>query len=196
MKPSISPQVKDKIVAKARVRAQEIQDEASEISGQKIENGSLFTRLVGAAALIEILNNFNIAAVLQAGTCIWPRVGLEELKGQLANPKLYFAHCWESMDEHPSAAGWKPGQPLTAHVWVALAETCEIVDIATRHFVHTYRVTCDDEWTGPSPPDYFWSDTHPEQVFYLPYKSAILFFANVYERFNFLWATENYVAKE
>lgn len=106
----------------------------------------------------------------QAGTMSWPMVAPEEDDGISAT---HWSYVW---DPHglPTAISVATGNLPEIHVWAALVDTHEIIDISTRGFktaaeAHGYK------WSAPDPPDYLWTKEPPSNTVYKPVLEACKF---------------------
>ena len=128
-----------------------------------------------AACTVVSLRNEGVRAVLQAGSCHWPRITLEQAKRE-ADPIYTFGYEWE-----PDSATTRRHILLNMlpemHVWAAIPATNEIVDLTSGQFPAQCRLLQNLDWPGIQPPDYFWckadKDVWPKNVCYEAKESAI-----------------------
>jgi hypothetical protein len=105
-----------------------------------------------ALAAAEALAARGERPVLQAGTHLWRCVASADDDG--VSP-THVGYVWDPSDA-ASAAALELGLMPEMHVWVALPDRREVVDLTTRHLPERAR-RLGLRWTEPQPPDYLWA---------------------------------------
>jgi hypothetical protein len=131
--------------------------------------------LFWAAHAMEALQAEGLRAIVQAGTCLWPRVRPEDFDGLPPAEPTHFGYEWQP-DDPATLARIKAGLLPEIHVWVAVPDRAApgggvIVDFTTGYFPGN----CPFPWLGPMPPRYFWGGPGdlPDLTFYRAEPSAI-----------------------
>ncbi len=110
--------------------------------------------LYAAMSLMHVLDVIGIRAWIQAGTCYWPRLTPEQAKSE-DDPIYSFGYEWE-----PNSFDTQVRIALDTlpemHVWVAIPDTNEIVDLTSGQFPVQCQNLLKLDWPGIKPPDYFW----------------------------------------
>jgi len=89
--------------------------------------------------------------IIQAGTLNWPIVTVEQDDG--VSP-THLSFEWNP-DHIASKFARDCGKMPEMHVWAAIPDTGEIIDMTTRflpQIANTFKLV----WRGPQPPEYFW----------------------------------------
>lgn len=121
-----------------------------------------------SVAMCRALLDEGERAILQAGTCMWPRVQPDQDDGVSST---HFSYVW-SPDEPASIMAIMAGNLPEMHVWVARPDANEIIDITTGTLpIHARE--CGMDWPGDPPPDYLWDSQLPDGVVYSPEINAI-----------------------
>ena len=125
--------------------------------------------LYWADTTCKVLTSAGIRTVLQAGSMSWPRINPEQDDGVM---NTHLSYVWEPHN-HTTIQRLMDGLLPEIHIWCAIPETMEIVDLTTRY----HQQQCQDlgmDWLGDPPPDYLWSDQKhwPDRVRYVPDRSA------------------------
>jgi len=122
---------------------------------------------------VEALRKHGLAAILQAGSCQWPRITPEQDDGKCAT---HFGYVW-SPGEGQSVLARAMGVMPEMHVWAALPNEGEIVDFTTGFFPEQARIIGNFDWPGPKPPKFVWATTSeiPRGVVYRAEMEAIKF---------------------
>ena len=125
--------------------------------------------LCWAKTLVQVLRSYHIRGVVQAGSCSWPRIPMEEDDG------IVMTHFSYQFELQPALAKLMRCEFPEMHVWVAIAEEQEIIDLTTCYLPENCKKLAGIEWTGKLPPDYLWAslDDIPEDVLYVPNLNAI-----------------------
>ena len=121
-----------------------------------------------------------LRAILQAGTMNWPILAEAEDCGDPLQP-THFSYQWEDREEAAFAL-LKRRQPRMRgllclpelHVWAAIPETGELVDLTTRYLPAQAARRAGLRWTAPLPPDVLWvtAAEMPPRVQYIPSRQA------------------------
>jgi hypothetical protein len=139
--------------------------------------------LVTAAILCEVVKlTTRTRALVQAGSCQWPRIPKDQDDGKV---DTHFAYMWEWNDDTISRVTTaiedaKAHRNVTlpeVHCWVALPDRGEIIDITTRYWPKQAMDLQGLDWPGVKPPDYFWGtfEQMPEDVRYVADEKACYF---------------------
>jgi hypothetical protein len=122
---------------------------------------------------VEILRKAGLPAVLQAGSCTWPRIRPEQDDGKIMT---HFGYLW-SPHEPASQRALALGVMPEMHVWAADPEANEIIDFSTGFFPEQAKALVGMDWPGDPPPTYLWSGptTMPRGAQYEPNIDAIKF---------------------
>ena len=137
------------------------------LSNEHPDKGCLYA----ATALIIELTHRDVRVIAQAGTMCWPRIHMAQDDGY---SPTHWSYVW-SPAEAASIAAVLGGNLPEMHIWAAIPETKELIDINTRHFPKACKETLDLDWPGPAPPDYLWIDSEdglPEHTIYQPSERA------------------------
>ena len=127
--------------------------------------------LYWAQAAVDVLTRHGVRALIQAGSCSWPRLSLAQDDG--VSP-THLSYVWEPDSITTRFQIGMGGMP-EMHVWAAVPHTGEIVDLTTGFWPANCRRVLGTDWPGAKPPDYFWgtADELPPRVLYKPDKLAI-----------------------
>lgn len=122
--------------------------------------------LLWAIAALRVLRLHNVDAILQAGTCLWPRVRAEDDDGVMNTHFGYEYHA----DSERTVEMLRMGALPEMHIWVAIPSRNEILDFSTRFLPEQCRLIIGEDWPGDTPPNYLWSRAEelPERVVYAP----------------------------
>lgn len=123
-----------------------------------------------AARTAASLRKRGIRAVINAGTCMWPRVRPADDDGKVMT---HFGYEWAPKDEMSIRAA-ELGLLPEMHAWAAIGETRELVDLSTGGLV-TQAALFHYDWPGDPPPKYLWCTEaeFPKGVIYRPDMDAI-----------------------
>jgi hypothetical protein len=137
--------------------------------------------LVWSFATLAVLTSKNIRAVLQAGTCMWPRIRPEQDDGIC---DTHFGYQWSPATKE-SLIAVANGKMPEIHIWVAIPKTQTIIDFSTREFPNQCKELIGQDWPGDRPPKYLWCtvDELPERVLYKPNMDAIQYASLAMEKF-------------
>lgn len=105
-----------------------------------------------AALTVQELSRHGERCLLQAGSLYWPCAAQDD-----GVSPTHFGYLWEARSattRERLALGLLP----EIHVWAALPDRREIVDLTTRYLPQQARSCAGLEWTAPPPPDYLWCD--------------------------------------
>lgn len=121
--------------------------------------------LYWSIATILVLRSTN-RTILQAGTCLWPRIRPDQDDGTC---NTHFGYKWDP-DSEKSIYAVSIGALPEMHVWTAQPESGLIIDMTTRFFPEQCKNLICGDWPGDLPPEYFWStaDKLPVGVIYHP----------------------------
>jgi hypothetical protein len=150
-------------------------------NGLSLGSGSCFYHSHFTA---EVLHEQGRAVTIQAGSCNWPRLSPEQDDGA-PTTMTHFSYEWSPSDAASVEAMLKGALP-EMHVWCALTDSSEIIDVTTNELVAAAALRGFD-WPGPKPPDYLWSTMieFPERTRYNPVMPAIMLIVKAYlSRFN------------
>ena len=120
---------------------------------------------------VEVLKALGVLAVFQAGSASWPRLRPDQDDG--VSP-THHSYVWEP-DSVVTKARIVAGAMPELHVWAAIPEHGEIIDMTTRYWAEQCRLIQKLDWPGDKPPTYFWgtADEMPAGVMYAPDMTAI-----------------------
>jgi len=120
---------------------------------------------------LQVLKQRGFRALLQAGTCSWPRIRKDQDDGKVMT---HFSYTWSPEDARSRAAD-QLGIMKEVHIWVALPDEMMIVDFTAGLFPEQAMKLCGMDWPGDLPPKYFWgtSEKLPTGVVYQPSMEAI-----------------------
>lgn len=152
---------KDLIYEQARQIIQERKPEILETGG-----GCMYWT---AAAIEAVTLEFpGTRIIVQAGTCLWPRLS-EEMGRKLTQEPTHFGYVWES-DSLTTALRLAMGALPEMHAWAALPVEQEIIDLTTGFFPQECGKILQKTWRHTLPPTYFWGGVNdlPEGVVYRP----------------------------
>ncbi len=113
-----------------------------------------------------------IKAQLQAGTMSWRCVAPEHDDGGIT----HYSFIWSPRNAASIRSVANGGLP-EIHIWAAIIETQEIIDLQKRYFPALLREAIPGKiWSAPKPPDFLWcsSDSRPDCI-YKPEIAAINF---------------------
>jgi hypothetical protein len=126
-----------------------------------------------------------VRAILQAGTAGWPYIADEDDDGVMPT---HFTYMWDDACNAMERlrAGMlngfvRDGKILAAlpeiHIWVALPQTGEIIDMATGFWPEAAKEAMGVEWQCERPPAFLWATAAqmPARARYEPSMSAIQF---------------------
>ncbi len=124
---------------------------------------------------IQILRAEGIAAIPQAGDMSWLFTDPQYDDG--VSP-THFSFQW-SPHELKSIIAVSQGNLPEIHVWAAIVETQEIVDINTCYIPQLLKEDLPQcQWTAKQPPDFLWGDTHvvaKYKAIYTPHHDATIY---------------------
>lgn len=120
---------------------------------------------------VTILSLMKTRAIIQAGSCSWPRIHPNQDNG--VSP-THFTYKWQP-SHIMSKIAVALGQLPEIHVWAAIPETQEIIDLTTGFWPGRCKELLGEDWPGPKPPEWFWgtADELPDWVRYEPNLEAI-----------------------
>lgn len=120
---------------------------------------------------VEVLKALGIRAIIQAGSASWPRLRPDQDDG--VSP-THHSYVWEP-DSLVTKARLAAGDMPELHVWAAVPERGEIIDMTTRYWPEQCLLIQGLNWPGDKPPTYFWgtADELPDGVLYAPDMKAI-----------------------
>lgn len=125
--------------------------------------------LVWALSAYRALLENKERPIIQAGTCLWPRIREDQDDGETST---HFGYEWhyDAQTRYLISEGRLPEM----HVWIAILNTNEIVDLSTGYFTTRCQEIIGMNWPGDRPPRYLWceADKIPDRVIYKPYFSA------------------------
>jgi hypothetical protein len=117
------------------------------------------------------LKTLNLGRVLiAAGSMSYPRIDMSKDDGIMATHYSYVFEPY-SLD---TIASIENNMMPEMHVWVTLPDQGEIVDITTCYLKELCENHAGIKWLAPDPPDFIWSRTLPEHVYYTPDPKAVL----------------------
>jgi hypothetical protein len=124
-----------------------------------------------AVATRDAIQKRGTRAIIQAGTMMWPRLRHEDDDGVV---NTHFSYVWEP-DSEITKQRIAARQLPEMHVWCAIPNPPQIIDLTTRFFRQRCERVTGMNWTAPEPPQYLWvtPDTLPQNVVYRPEVSAI-----------------------
>jgi len=120
---------------------------------------------------VQLLKQRGFRALLQAGTCSWPRVRRDQDDGKVMT---HFSYTWSPEDARSRVAD-QMGFMKEVHIWIGLPEPQQIVDFTSGLFPEQAKKLCGMDWPGDLPPKYLWAtyETLPNRVVYQPSMEAI-----------------------
>ncbi|MCI0640721.1 MAG: hypothetical protein L0Y72_24350 [Gemmataceae bacterium] len=120
---------------------------------------------------VEVLTALGVSAIIQAGSASWPRLRPDQDDG---TSPTHHSYVWEP-DSEVTKARLAAGDLPEIHVWAAIPERGELIDMTTRYWPEQCRLIQGLDWPGEKPPTYFWgtADEVPERVLYKPDMKAI-----------------------
>ncbi len=123
-----------------------------------------------ADAVCRILGSHGIRAVIQAGSLCWPRVDMETDDGEM---DTHFSYLWS--DTATNRVKGLSGMMPELHVWAAIPDRQEIIDLTTCHLVAQCKTKANLDWPGRKPPNHLWctEEELPAHVIYRPDMEAI-----------------------
>lgn len=143
----------------------------------KVASGSCFYH---AHFTAEVLHEQDQPVLVQAGSCSWPRLLLEQDDGK-DTTLTHFSYNWSPKDA-ASVESMLAGALPETHIWCALSNTREIVDVTTHQLVEQAKVLTGLDWPGPPPPPYLWTIQRnmPERTLYEPVVAACMLAVRLY----------------
>ena len=90
-------------------------------------------------------------AIIQGGSMSWPCMGDVD---DGVSP-THFSYIFEAGDPQTHKQ-LKLGRLPEMHVWVAIPETQEIIDLTTKYLTYQAMDLANIKWTAAIPPDYLW----------------------------------------
>lgn len=129
--------------------------------------------LYWAYAFEHVAKQLGFRAIIQAGTCVWPRLNRDDTYHESQFEMEAFGYVFEKDSEQTKRQLLDRRLP-EMHVWNAIPETGEVVDLTTSHFPIQCQKLIGKDWPVARPPDYLWTDTPPARVTYMPDATAIL----------------------
>jgi hypothetical protein len=118
---------------------------------------------------IEAIRRRGVRAILQAGSCSWPRLPEEADDGKVMT---HFGYIWSPRSAQ-SVMNVACGGIPEMHVWAGIPEHQDIADLTTGRFVKAAAGT-GMSWLDVHPPKYLWGKP-PPRVLYEPIKEAVVF---------------------
>jgi hypothetical protein len=127
--------------------------------------------LYWACYTVEVLMALGIRAIIQAGSASWPRLRPDQDDG--VSP-THHSYVWEP-DSAATRFRLAAGDLPEMHVWAAVPERGEIIDMTTRYWPDQCLSIQELDWPGDKPPTYFWgtADEVPDGVIYAADMKAI-----------------------
>ena len=127
--------------------------------------------LYWACYTVQVLKALGVRAIIQAGSASWPRLRPDQDDG--VSP-THHSYVWEP-DSAVTKARLAAGAMPELHVWAAIPDRGEIIDMTTRYWPHQCWLSQQRDWPGDKPPTYFWGTANelPEGVLYAPDITAI-----------------------
>ncbi len=121
--------------------------------------------LYWAKATCEVLGQFGVRCIPQAGTGGWLRIDDADDDGKCDN-----AFCYEFNSDNPENVKRLAARGMPEmHVWAAIPEDNEIIDLTTGFQVQQCRETAGMDWPGAHPPEYIWTKAdHVKRAIYVP----------------------------
>ena len=113
-----------------------------------------------AACTVEAIKASGLRAVIQAGTCYWPRLTPEakwEVIQQDPNEVNVFGYEWEPATLATLVKMARNELP-EMHCWAAIPDRNEIVDLTSGQFPEQCRRLIGKDWPGVRPPDWLWQE--------------------------------------
>jgi hypothetical protein len=137
--------------------------------------------LVWTFSVLAVLEANKIRAVLQAETCMWPRIRPEQDDGVCST---HFGYQW-SPNTYESRIAVMTGHMPEIHIWAAIPKTQTIIDFSTREFPKACKKIIKADWPGDLPPKYLWCAVKdlPKNVLYKPEIGAIQYASIAIEKF-------------
>ncbi len=120
---------------------------------------------------VELLAALGIRAVIQSGSASWPRLRPDQDDGVAPTHHSYVWEPHSAVTRARIAANTMP----EIHVWAAIPERGELIDMTTRYWPEQCRLIQGLDWPNNQPPNYFWgtADELPVGVVYVPDMKAI-----------------------
>ena len=115
-----------------------------------------------------LLAQRGVRAIIQAGSASWPCIDLALDDGKM---DTHFSYQW-AIGQNIDPATVEDQLP-EMHCWLAIPKTRELVDFSMGEQPRLAALTAGLTWTGPLPPEYLWTDSLPEGVYYEPNAEAI-----------------------
>lgn len=165
MKPPLTPEQKNHVMARARVILRRLYPQAASTTGHC---------LFAAAAVVQSLYDNGRRALVQAGTCQWPRL----TKDQNAHDDeaAAFGYVWEPYNPKTEEK-LSRGELPEMHCWAVDMHSNEIIDMCAGFFPAQCKALIGLDWPGIKPPQVFWHQAKeegwPEGVTYCASPSAI-----------------------
>ena len=137
--------------------------------------------LVWTYCTISVLTLHNIRSLIQAGTCLWPRMRKDQDDGKCLT---HFGYVW-SPNTKESEMAVLTGHMPEIHIWTAIPDEQIIIDMSSGMFPYQCRELIDQDWPGDRPPRHFWCNVNaiPEGVIYKSSIPAIKYASNAMLRF-------------
>lgn len=119
--------------------------------------------LTWAMKTYEHLTIRGYRACIQAGSAYYQRVPGNP--DEWPTDDTHFSYVWDGPPSATSLAALKQsgGHLPEMHVWVALPDTMELIDLTTCYVPANCKAMTGLDWLGPKPPDYIW--TTPDKGF-------------------------------
>lgn len=141
---------------------------ASKYKGNDMTAGCLYWAKATCLRLLEV----NQRAIIQAGSAAWLRIPTEMDDGEIAT---HYGYWWDAECQSNMVQLIK-GELPEMHVWVALPDKNQIVDLTTGFQVDRCRETIGQDWIADHPPDWLWMDAEKVRsidAMYVPCPVAI-----------------------
>jgi len=137
---------------------------------EKRQGGDCFFTAMYA---VQVLRQHGHRAIIQAGSCQWPRVKPAQDDGKMTT---HFGYQWSPNEVLSQIAVASDLMP-EIHIWAALPVSGQIVDFSTGLFPEQARQFLGVDWPGEQPPQFFWGTKEelPEDVVYKPDVQAITY---------------------
>ena len=135
---------------------------AREYRGEDMTAGCLYWAKATCLRLTEVKQR----AILQAGSAAWLRVPTELDDGVI---ETHYGYWWEDGCER-NVQQLAKGELPEMHVWVALPDKNQIIDLTTGFQVDRCRETIGQDWPADHPPDWLWMNVEKVQSINAMYK--------------------------
>lgn len=109
-----------------------------------------------AVATVEAIRAAGPRAILQAGSCLWPRIRKDQDDGKC---NTHFGYQWSPKDL-ASLLAIAQGALPEMHLWAAIPDQHEVVDFTTSQWPAQAMKLCGYDWPGDRPPEYLWAQVN------------------------------------